>query len=150
LATLNSLTSFANGLTIDANTNKTLPVTPTNADNTIFRFPQIFDPTELFYVHRSLVQKHAAFVEPQLPPAGQEASRIKAQLERYGPRQVRSGYMYLPDNETAYRLTWKGAFLMACKSIWPMSMIRGWLYRAQMKDVLRSVRQESIASVRIA
>ena len=139
--------SFANGLTLDTNTNGSASLTPPQPDILIFRFPEIFDATELFQIHRRLIQKHARGLQPRLPAEGQEASRIKAQVELFGQRQARSGYMYLGRDGSAYRLTWKGAFLMGWKSVWPISPIRTSLYQSKMKQRLRSLGQGGIASV---
>jgi hypothetical protein len=138
-------TTFSNGLTLDANTNKTLSLTPPRPGFCIFRFPEVFDPIELFQIHRALIQKYAAQLQPSVPPAGQESSRIKSQIERYGPEQTKAGYMYPSKDDQTYRLTWKGATLLAWKALWPTSMVRGWMYRAQMKRELRSLRTNSSA-----
>ena len=92
-------------------------------------------------------QKHARGLQPQLPAEGQEASRIKAQVELFGQRQARSGYLYLGRDGSAYRRTWKGVFLMGWKSVWPISPIRTSLYQSKMKQRLRSLGQGGIASV---
>ena len=142
--------SFANGLTLDANTNSTLPLTPSRAGFRVWRFPEVFDPRELFHIHRALVQKYAAQLEPHLPPQGQESGRIKSQVEQYGAEQAKTGYMYLSNDGETYRLTWKGSILTAWKSLWPTSTIRTWTYRAQMKRELRSLRTNSVVAVRTA
>lgn len=142
--------SFTNGLTLDTNINKTISVTSTPPDILIFRFPQIDSPSQLYQIHRALIQKHAAFLRPQLPPVGEEATRIVKQLGRFGPRQVEAGYMQLIPEGTHYRLTWKGAFLVGWKSLWPTSLIRRSLYRIQMRKVLRSLESAGIISVRTA
>jgi hypothetical protein len=142
--------SFSNGLTLDVNTNKTLPLTPPRPGFRIFRLPEVFDPMELFQIHRALVQKYAPQLQPQLPPVGQESGRIKSQIEQYGPEQAKAGYMYLSKDGQTYRLTWKGSLLMAWKSLWPTSMIRGWSYREQMKGELRALRTNPQAAARIA
>lgn len=142
--------SFTNGLTLDTNVNKTISVTATPPDILIFRFPQIESPSQLYQVHRALIQKHGAFLRPQLPAAGEESIRIVQQLGRFAPRQVEAGYMRLVPKGNHYCLTWKGACLTAWKSIWPTSLIRRSLYRMHMKKVLRSLESSGIVGVRIA
>jgi len=142
--------SFTNGLTLDTNVNKTISVTSTPADILIFRFPQIQSPFQLYQVHRALVQKHAGFLRSQMPPAGEEATRIVKQLGRFGPRQAEAGYMRLAADGTHYRLTVLGACLTAWKSLWPASLIRRSLYRMKMQKVLNSLQSSGIVDVRTA
>src|SRR6266851_1750129 len=132
--------SFTNGLTLDVNTSKIVSPMPPRPGFRVFRFPEVFDPMELFQIHGTFVQKYAAQLEPHLPPVGQESSRTKSQVERYGPEQARTGYMYLSKDGQTYRLTWKGATLLAWNALWPTSMVRGWMYRAQMKREPGSLR----------
>jgi hypothetical protein len=140
--------SFTNGLTLDTNSNKTVPATATPSDILIFRFPQITSPSQLYQIHRALIQKHAGFLRPQLPPESEESTRIIKQLVRFGPTQAQAGYMQLASDGTHYRLTWIGAWLVAWKSLWPTSLIRRSLYRARMQKLLHSL--ESTGSVAIS
>ncbi|HKN76776.1 MAG TPA: hypothetical protein VJW94_16475 [Candidatus Acidoferrum sp.] len=142
--------SFTNGLTLDTNANKTISVTSTPSDILIFRFPQITSPSQLYQVHRALIQKHAGFLHPQLPPVGEESSRIVKQVGRFGPCQAEAGYMRLASDGTHYRLTWKGACLVAWKSLWPTSLIRRSLYRARMQKVLNSLQSSGIVAISTA
>ncbi len=142
--------SFTNGLTLDVNTNKIVSLTPPRLGFRVFRFPEVFDPVHLFHIHRALVQKYAAQLQPQLPPVGQESTRIKLQIEQYGPEQAKAGYMYLSKDGQTYRLTWKGSLITAWKSLWPTSMVRTWIYREQMKTELRALRANPVATARIA
>jgi hypothetical protein len=132
-------TTFTNGLTLDANTNKTLPLTPARPNFLVFRFPEVFDPVELFQIHRALIQKYGTTLQPQMFSQGQETGRIKSQIGQYAAEQAKTGYMYRAKDGQTYRLTWKGAILLAWKALWPTSMVRGWLYRVQMKRELRSL-----------
>jgi len=105
----------------------------------VFRFPEVFDPVELFQIHRALIQKYGTTLQPQMLSQGQETGRIKSQIGQYAAEQAKTGYMYRAKDGQTYRLTWKGAILLAWKALWPTSMVRGWLYRVQMKRELRSL-----------
>jgi hypothetical protein len=139
--------SFTNGLTLDTNANKTISVTSTPPDILIFRFPQITSPSQLYQVHRALIQKHAGFLQPQLPPEGKESIRIVQQLGRFGPCQAEAGYMCMAPGDEQYRLTWKGACLVAWKSLWPTSLIRRSLYRVRMQKVINSLQSSGIVAI---
>lgn len=142
--------SFSNGLTVDTNINKTATIGSQPSDLLIFRFPSIDSPSLLYQVHRALLQKHASFLRPQLPPEGQEATRIVQQLGRYAPCQAAAGLMYLAPGDTYYRMTWKGAVLMTWKSIWPTPLIRRTLYSLRMQKVLKSLEQSGAVNIRTA
>jgi hypothetical protein len=142
--------SFTNGLTLDTNINKTASIASTPSDLLIFRFPSIASPSLLYQVHRALIQKHASFLRPQLPPEGQEATRIVQQLGRYAPCQAAAGLMHLAPGDTHYRMTWKGAFLMTWKSIWPTPLICRTLYAMRMQKVLKSLQDSGVINIRTA
>lgn len=142
--------SFSNGFTLDTNTNQIVSIGSVPADIRIFRFSSIVLPAELYQVHRALIQKHAAFLRPQLPPGGEEATRIVKQLGRFGPCQAAAGLMYLAPGATHYRLTWKGALFMTWKSIWPTPLIRRTLYATRMRKVLKSLQDSGVVNLRTA
>lgn len=142
--------SFSNALTLDTNMNSIVSIGSVPADILIFRFPSIASPSQLYQVHRALIQKHAGFLRPQLPPEGEEATRIVKQLGRFGPCQAAAGLMYLAPGATHYRLTWKGALLMTWKSIWPTPLIRRSLYAMRMQRVLKSLQDSGALNIRTA
>jgi hypothetical protein len=142
--------SFTSGLTLDTNTNQIVSIGSTPRDILIFRFPRIAAPAQLYQIHRALIQKHAAFLRPQLPPEGQEATRIVQQLGRYGPCQAQAGYMHMAPGGTHYRLTWKGALWMTWRSIWPTSLIRRTLFQMRMQKELSSLEESGVLGIRTA
>lgn len=142
--------SFTNGFTLDTNINKIASIGSVPPDIRIFRFPQFSSPAQLYQVHRGLIQKHAAFLRPQMPAPGEEASRIAQQLGRYAPCQVQAGLMYLASDQTHYRLTWKGAILMTWKSIWPTTLIRRTLFSLRMQKELKSLQSNGAINMRTA
>src|ERR1700739_3588793 len=124
---------------VDTNTNSTAPVLFPSPSYHVFRFPQIKDAFTLYRAHRMLVQEKIGGSRPELPPQGQELSELKRRLERYGPRQQERGYMYLDADGQTYRLTWKGAILGAWRSIWPISVVRGWWMQNRSEVRLKSL-----------
>lgn len=142
--------SFSNGFSLETNVNKVASISAAHPQIRVFRFPEIASPGQLYQIHRALIQKYAGFLGPQLPPVGEEAARIVQQVGRYGPCQVQAGLMYLASDGSCYRLTWKGAFLMTWKSLWPTSFIRKSLFRAQMQKELKSLQPNGAINVRTA
>jgi hypothetical protein len=124
---------------VDTNTNSTAPVLFPSPSYHVFRFPQIKDAFTLYRAHHMLVQEKIGGSRPELPAQGQELSELKRRLERYGPRQQECGYMYLEADGQSFRLTWKGAILGAWRSIWPISVLRGWWMQNRSELRLRSL-----------
>lgn len=142
--------SFSDGSSLETNVNKIASIGSVPADIRIFRFPEITSPRDLYQIHRALIQKYAGFLRPQLPAEGEEATRIVRQVGRFAPCQVQAGYMRLAADSTHYRMTWKGAFLMTWKSIWPTTLIRRTLFAMRMQKELKSLQGQGITNVRTA
>ena len=124
---------------VDTNTNSIAPVLFPSPTYHVFRFPQIKDAFTLYRAHRMVAQEKLGGSRAVLPGEGQELNELKRRLERYGPRQQERGYMYLERDGQAYRLTWKGAILGAWRSIWPISLVRGWWMQNRSEVRLRSM-----------
>jgi hypothetical protein len=130
---------FANGLTLETNTNSILPFTPDNPETQVFRFPKIKEPQALYRLHLRLIQKHAGGQWAQGEPKGQELERLIDVVENYAPRHAKTGYMVLAKNGRTYRLTWKGALLMTWCGLWPTSLVRNALQRKTMQSELQAL-----------
>jgi hypothetical protein len=143
-------TSFSNGRTLETNTNATPPLTPGSPDVRIFRFADITEPKKLLTLHHQLIEKYAAGLWPTAEPKGQEIQRLVRVLENYGPRHEKIGYMVLADGDQFYRLTWKGAFLMAWRGLLPASFIRQALERQAMRAEYRSLDVSGVAALQKA
>ena len=141
---------FSNGLVFETNNNRFLPLTPSSPDARVFRFPAINNVQALFETHRQLLQKYAAGQWAQGEPRGQEIQRLVRVVENYGPRHTRIGYMYPAEGGRSYRLTWKGAFLMTWRGLWPISPLRNQLQRHAMQAELHSLKQGGIAALQKA
>ena len=83
--------------------------------------------------------KRGSGSQPELPSQGQELNELKRRLERYGTRQKERGHMYLEADGQTYRLNWKGAISGAWRSIWPISVVRGWWMQNRSEARLRSM-----------
>lgn len=132
-------TRFANGLQMDTNDNTSLPFTPGSEAIRVFRFPQLAGARALYRAHRRLVAKYAAGLEPVGEVPGFEITRWMRVAENYGPRHEKLGYMRLLADGSAYELSWKGAFLMALRGVWPVSRLRTALAARAMRAELASL-----------
>lgn len=131
--------TFADGRTLETNTNGMLPITPGDSLRRTFRFPEIADVRALYNVHRLLIEKYAPGLWPQAEPKGHEIQRFLRVVENYGPRHAKLGYMQLTADGASYRATWKGAFLMTWNRLWPHSLIRKAAYKQAMRMELHSL-----------
>ena len=143
-------TRFTNGMVLETNTNGTLPLTPENPELRIFRFPKIQAPQALYRIHRQLAEKYASGQWPMGEPKGEELQRFVRLLENYGPRHARIGYMYLADDAEFYKLTWKGAFLMTWRGLWPTAILRRLLQRHAMQAELDSLEVRGVTALQKA
>ena len=131
-------TRFSNGKALETNSNRIAPLTPGNPDVRVFRFAEITEPEALYQIHRRLLEKYAGGLWPAGEPKGEEIQRLVRVLENYGARHVEIGYMTLAEDGQSYQLTWKGAFLMAWRGLWPASLLR----RMREQHAMRVEKQE--------
>lgn len=66
-------------------------------------------------------------------PRDSEIHRLVRVFENYGPRHMKIGYMKLTKDGSAYRLTWKDAFLLAWRGLSSASVVRRTLERRAMR-----------------
>lgn len=143
-------TSFTDGLILETNTNASLPLTPPETGYRIFRFPNVQAGGELYRIHRRLTEKYAAGFWAKAEAVGDELSRYKRVIENYGPRHARIGYMELAGDGASYKLTWKGACLVAWRGMWPTSIVRRLRQRHLMQSELRSLEVREVAALQKA
>ena len=115
-----------------------------------FRFPEIQEAQLLFDAHRRLVEKYAGGLWVQAEPPGQEMQRLVRTVENYGPRHAVIGYMVPSEDGASYKLTWKGAFLITCRGLWPVGSVRKWMHRNAMQAELRCLQSEGLAALQKA
>ncbi len=143
-------TEFSSRFRIETNNNGVLPLTPDPATVRVFRFAEIRETFALYRLHRLLIEKHAAgrWAEPE--PKGQELLRWTRAVENFGPRHVAIGYMQPAGDGGQFRLTWKGAALMAWRALWPASLIRRALYKQAMRAELHSLEVRGVTTLQKA
>jgi hypothetical protein len=143
-------TRFANGLSLETNTNRILPLTPGALETKVFRFPAIREPQALLRVHRQLTEKYAHELWGQGEPQGAELQRLVRTVENYGPRHTRIGYMQLAEDGHSFKLTSKGAFLMTCRGLWPVPFVRRLAQRHAMQAELKSLEAREVVALQKA
>ena len=89
----------------------------------VLQFAGARDLSDLYRVHSAAASHVRPGVKGILPDPGAEQSALNDAFAKDLPRFEEIGYMYLDRSRDAYRPTWKGAYLMSWKSIWPGSAI---------------------------
>jgi hypothetical protein len=143
-------TRFSNGVVLESNTNKVPPLTPGNPEVRVFRFADVREPETLYQIHRRLLEKYAGGFWPAGEPKGQEIQRVVRVLENYGPRLAKIGHMRLAKDGASFRLTWKGAILMAWRGLWPASMLRKMQERHAMRVERHELEARGVATLQKA
>jgi hypothetical protein len=94
---------------------------------TISQFPQVRDAGRLYRLHQALVARSGLgekVFRLDEEFQGNAAAAVAAFMGEAFAEGVRPGYMYLSPEDKVYRLTWKGAFLMTWKLMWPLKAFR--------------------------
>jgi hypothetical protein len=134
-------TEFEDGSEINTNNSKLPSAFVQVPEKKIFRVPNVTEPQQLYAVHRALLAKSSK-TNKRLPPPGEEVDDLVATMRRDLAREASFGRMKLDDSGLWYRLTMKGAILMALKFGWPIGFLRRRLLRWQGKRLSRAVLSE--------
>jgi hypothetical protein len=143
-------TRFANGTVVETNSNGIPPVTPDNPWHQVFRFSRVQTAAALYRLHRRLMEKYAPGLWPEPEPKGEERRRFVRVIENFGPRHARIGYMELTEDGRLYKPTWKGACLMAWRSLWPTSFVRKIWHWHAMRSELGSLQVRGFTALKKA
>src|SRR5215475_2797152 len=141
---------FADGQSIETNTNGILPLLPTNPEVQVFRFARIEEPRALLRLHRQLMEKYAPGLCPLGEPRHHEIQRYVRTIESFGPRLATAGYLKPAEGNDGFRLTWKGALRMAWLGLWPVTFLRKAIQRNAMKSELQSLQMRTQAALQKA
>jgi hypothetical protein len=113
-----------------------------------FAFPEIRDPRRLLEIHRALVRRFEAG-RVRIDPVSADPDEYYRSREFRRPlaRHVDLGYYDRDELAGVQRPTWKGAYLMSWRLLWPVKPIRAALRRSRARRLLRELESESICPV---
>ncbi len=129
-------TVFTDSSEINTNSNPQPDVLKQFADKKVFSFPRVKDPHHLYILHRRLIARFALGKEAVLPQKDTEVMAVQMSVTRFLARQAKAGYFFTDESGNMLRPTWKGAFLMTWKLVWPMGFIWNILRRRRMNMLL--------------
>lgn len=130
---------------LDTNTNRVLPLTPPAPGIRTFRFPEIADPFSLHQIHRRLVEKYSGGLRAEDEPRVKKSSVWCALSKAMGHATLEWATWLHASCQESYRLTWKGAFLMTMRALWPAPPSRRFIQKQAMQAELRSLNSPTVS-----
>jgi hypothetical protein len=134
------ITELADGMSLVTNNSTSFVSTPARQDRIRLWLPEIQDAQELYEFHQRLVEKFGRQPKP-FDLNGDFVERLNRDSEDQGARWIKSGYYWLDSPAEVYRLTWKGAALIAWKNLWPIKPLRYAWRKHQTNKLLRKLEE---------
>jgi hypothetical protein len=132
-------TEFEDGTVIDTNNSAELTVFPSLPGRTVLQAPEIREPSRLYRLHTKLVERlecrSKVFKLPEVGPV----RHMQEGMTKVMSRMADAGYFRLHERRRLYRATWKGAFFMTWKLVWPVSAIRRALRRRRTAALVKEL-----------
>jgi hypothetical protein len=137
---------YRDGTVVQTNNTEQLGAFKTRPHITTIRLPMIRNVERLYQLHRAATKRHdespGKVLRLDEEFRGDAAAYFAAALVEELSGQIETGYMYLSERESAFRPTWKGAFIMTWGLLWPISAIRRTLRDAKARQMLRELEQD--------
>jgi hypothetical protein len=103
-------------------------------------FPGIRRGVRLLYdVHRASFDRFVGSAAQRIPLEDDPVDYVNREEEEDLRRMAATGYYALDEANGVYRPTWKGAFLMVGKILWPISLVRRLRRKAKAERTLREL-----------
>ncbi len=129
---------MAYGEILETNTNDFPPVMDGAENVRTYRFPEVEEPRKLYELHLELCKRYPAMESNEEESPEWPLEFVVQRTEGFGARQTERGWLRLDETCGQYRLTWKGAVLMAWRALWPVALLRSAMERRIGKSELRS------------
>ncbi len=89
-----------------------------------FCFPEVQNAAALYRIHQRALQEFAGVERRPVPASDNMLQTLQAEMIAEMANQVGTGYLTLNADGSYFFPTWKGAFLMSWKQVWPVKAIR--------------------------
>ncbi|MBP7764377.1 MAG: hypothetical protein K4445_06780 [Deltaproteobacteria bacterium] len=119
-------TVFPDGRIIDVS-NAPLAGACENPEKISYCYPQVRSIGKLYEIHRWVAGPVATKFRGKSVFAGSDTQMVARALDREAALQAKYGYYVLNENRTRYEPTWKGAFMMTRRRIFPFKPIFSYL-----------------------
>jgi len=118
-------TEFDDGSIVDTNSNVQEGAFAPVENKWILQFPRVKDAAKLYRVHQRALQEFTSGkTKKRLPPEDLLVEGARQGMINELTGQIGTGYLYLDADGEYFRPTWKGAYLMCWKMMWPVSTVR--------------------------
>ncbi len=115
-------TTYSNGRIIDVNNSPEIGGYDI-PDKVMYRYPNVPSIRKLFEINQWVTTRDTKKSVPVGLAAGREADMVAQALEKEAAIQAKRGFYVLDESRTRYRLTWKGAFMMTERQVFPFKQI---------------------------
>ncbi|WP_339908141.1 hypothetical protein [Symmachiella dynata] len=131
-------TEFDDGSEIGTTNNTVEGAFAPVSHKTLLQFSDIKRPSRLYRVHQRAVEELAAGKKKRrLPPTEQLVEQLKQDLIKEFYDQIATGFLYLDSTQQYYLPTFKGAYLICWKQMWPITSVRRAIRRRRATRLLR-------------
>lgn len=114
---------FSNGRVINVS-NSPMLGSFRNPDKSSYRYPKIRSARQLNEIHRWIIgHDRRAAGEPVVYDKGRAAEMLAEALKNELRLQEKFGYFHLSGEKVRFRFTWKGAFIMTGRNVFPVKNI---------------------------
>ena len=126
---------YADGYAINVSDSPMLGVY-TNPENRTYRYPDVYSLKLLYDNHRWIARHDERTNDPVGLSLTNTIAEINSALDKETIVQASLGYYYLDANEQRFKLTWKGAVIMANRLLFPWRQIREYFDLRTAKEAL--------------
>jgi hypothetical protein len=134
------ITELTDERSLITNNSANIITTPRRRDRIRLWLPEVQDLQELYDFHQRLVERFGKQAKPY-DVNGDFTEHLKRDSQDQRARWVKSGYYCLDSAAGVYRLTWKGAVLIAWKRLWPLKSLRRAWRKHQTNKLLRKLEE---------
>lgn len=132
-------TDYTDGTKITTTNTPDVPSVASIPKRKKFHFPEVTDPRRLGRIHQGLCSRVGGMTKRRISTSQTVREVLTADMTKEMEEQVEIGYFYHDETSGSYRPTWKGAFLMVWKQVWPIGTIRKCIGRARNAALLREL-----------
>lgn len=97
----------------------------------------------LYQIHQQYVNEIGISEGRVLPPEGKEEFYFYNQSVEEFDAQIRAGYYYYDPKANEYRLTFKGAYIVGWKLIWPIKQLQMYMLNSEAQQVIKQLNRPS-------
>ena len=102
-------------------------------------FPKFTRPRRLFEIHQASVARYGGGATRLEPSIEDPVEYLRQRWRTESATFAETGYFYYDEKHDVYRPTWRGAYLMAWKLLWPVKPILGLIRKRRAARLLREL-----------